>query len=250
MQNNQACTTMNLDIQFDNFPRQTSWEILDSDNNIVVSSSTYSRLVANANITEGFCLEDGCYTLNFRDALNNGMCQNIPYIGNIINTTATGVTTTSTINTTNTPGSIIGTIGVSVSPQLCGSYKLLDSDGAVIATGGGDFGGQQSTTFCVSSGSVNRLDNTSDLNNNEIEPLNIYPTIASDFINLDFNLNSETNINLAIYDINGKLVDQYINYEVYANEDMQLDISNLNRGHYLIKMNSYKVAITKRFVKE
>jgi len=61
-----SCANVNLAIQFDGFPTQSSWDIVDSGGNIVASGSGYTS--GSSTIIESTCLLDGCYTLNFYDA--------------------------------------------------------------------------------------------------------------------------------------------------------------------------------------
>jgi len=73
---NPLCASIDLNIFFDGFPAQTSWDITDANGNTVASSGgTYSGQPGNSmlNLTPA-CLPDGCYDLTFNDALNNGMC--------------------------------------------------------------------------------------------------------------------------------------------------------------------------------
>jgi len=54
---------------------QTSWDIVDANGVVVASSGgTYSGTLGNSTTTESTCLFDGCYTLNFNDAIGNGLC--------------------------------------------------------------------------------------------------------------------------------------------------------------------------------
>jgi len=112
-----CCAAVDLDLNFDNLPGQTSWTILNSNNNIVASGGGYGSLGAYANTTESTCLVDGCYTLVINDAIGNGMC---PF-----QSSAVGVSTFITPGTLITPGSIIGTFSLVVTPGLCGSYTFV-----------------------------------------------------------------------------------------------------------------------------
>ena len=55
----------NLDITPDPFPQETSWELKDSNNNIVLSGASDG---------EGRCIPDGCYALYIYDSYGDGMC--------------------------------------------------------------------------------------------------------------------------------------------------------------------------------
>jgi len=57
-----GCANVDLDINFDGFPTQTSWDIEDESGNVVASGSGQNGTSATS---ESACLPDGCYTLNF-----------------------------------------------------------------------------------------------------------------------------------------------------------------------------------------
>ena len=232
-----SCASTDLDIQFDGFPGQTSWDITDANGVVVSSSGSYGTMGGNASITENNCLPDGCYTLNFYDALNNGMC---PFKANAV---ASG--TFITPGTTIIAGSIVATFGLGVTPGLCGNYQLTDANGTTLASGGGGFGAQENNTFCISGGVAAK---TSQSNVITKDLMSIRPNLASDYINIEFGFDTETMVKLAVYDVNGKMIQEY---EYMANnwESKQLNISNLNRGSYFIQMLSKEGSVTKRFVK-
>ena len=234
-----ACAGVDLNILFDGFPGQTSWDITDASGAVVANSGSYGSMGGNTTTTESECLFDGCYTLNFYDGLNNGMC---PFRSNAV---ASG--TFITPGTTIVAGSIVATFGLGVTPGLCGNYTLVDANGTTLVSGGGSFGASESQTFCLSGGVAAK---SSGLENSiSRELLSIYPTLATGFINLEFGFDTETDVEIAIYDINGKMVQQYNNLVAKSWESMQLNIADLNRGSYFIRMISVEGSTTKRFIK-
>ena len=63
-----------LSLEFDNFPEETSWELLQGGNVILTSGGTYSGQNGGDQVTEVLCLAAGCYTLNMIDDYGDGMC--------------------------------------------------------------------------------------------------------------------------------------------------------------------------------
>jgi hypothetical protein len=63
-----------LSLEFDNFPEETSWELLQGGNVILSSGGTYSSQNGGDQVTEVLCLAAGCYTLNMIDEYGDGMC--------------------------------------------------------------------------------------------------------------------------------------------------------------------------------
>jgi|GEM_PF-877712 len=237
----QSCAGVDLSIFFDGFPAQTSWDLTDVSGAVLASGGSYGSQPSNSTLDMNgiACLADGCYTLNFRDALNNGMC---PFRANAA---ATG--TFITAGTTIIAGSIVASFGLGVTPGLCGNYTLLDANGSPLVSGGGSFGALESQTFCLSGGVAAKTSNLENSISRDL--LSIYPTLATGFINLEFGFDNETDVEIAVYDINGKIVQQYNNLVVKSWESMQLNIADLNRGSYFIRMNSVEGSTTKRFIK-
>ena len=63
-----------LSLEFDNFPEETAWELLQGGNVILSSGGTYSSQNGGDQVTEVLCLAAGCYTLNMIDEYGDGMC--------------------------------------------------------------------------------------------------------------------------------------------------------------------------------
>jgi regulation of enolase protein 1 (concanavalin A-like superfamily) len=64
---------LELDLSFDTFSSETSWEITDANGFEVAAGGNYSGL-GNTNLTEDICLPDGCYELTVFDSFDDGMC--------------------------------------------------------------------------------------------------------------------------------------------------------------------------------
>ena len=64
---------LELDLSFDTFSSETSWEITDANGFEVAAGGNYSGL-GNTNLTEDICLPDGCYELTVFDSFADGMC--------------------------------------------------------------------------------------------------------------------------------------------------------------------------------
>jgi lysyl endopeptidase len=65
-------TTFNFDIQTDNYANENSWEILNSQNEIIQFED---ELISNELNNFSFCQDlDSCYTLVIYDDYNDGMC--------------------------------------------------------------------------------------------------------------------------------------------------------------------------------
>jgi len=231
-----ACASVDLDIQFDSFPAQTNWDITDVNGNVVAFGGTYGNQAGNSNLNlSAACLPDGCYNLNFYDTFNNGMC---PF-----QSSAIGVSTFITPGTLIAPGSIVGTLSLVASPGLCGNYTLTDASGNNLVSGGGSFGAQESTNFCLSGGVGPRLGNT----NNR---LNILPNPANDQITVYHQLDNKDIQTIRIIDLTGKEIvrfDEIDNLTTQSN----YDISKFSTGVYVIQLTKQNgELISQKFVKQ
>ena len=85
-----------LVLNFDNYPEETSWEITDDGGSLVASGGTYGSQPDGSTLIINFCMVEGCYDFTIDDTYGDGIC--CAY-GN-------------------------------------GSYSLIDIDGNVLASGG------------------------------------------------------------------------------------------------------------------
>lgn len=74
--NNNCTIEMSLFLQFDNFPFETSWEIQDTNGDIVDSRPSYAGIAGLSSTSEDICLVSGCYILVMKDSFGDGMCCN------------------------------------------------------------------------------------------------------------------------------------------------------------------------------
>ncbi len=233
-----SCANLDLDITFDGWANQTSWDIVDANNNVVASSGAYSTTNNGSALTEQTCLPDGCYTFNMYDSYGNGMC---PKTFNAYSQTVGYV-----------PGGTVtgsfGTIGISNTAGRCGNYKLYDASGTLILSGGLNFGASETQTFCLTGGVATKTSNNQvDLSANK-NFIVMQPTLVSNFINIEFGFTSEANVLISIYNINGKLIQQK-NHLANTFNNAKLEVSTLQKGTYLVQVITPNEIFTKRFVK-
>ena len=243
-----TCAGVDLDINFDGFPTQTSWEITDDATGAVVTSGgSYGTNLANSNLDlpGAACLPDGCYTLTFSDAISNGMC---PF-----RATASSSGTFITPGTIISPGSTVATLGTVVTPGLCGNYTLTDAAGTTLASGGGAFGAQESTSFCISGGLGNlwQGDNiyARTITEDTANTLELFPNPAQDNLMIYYNLTNDLNADIQVIDITGKIVRQ-ITRGTNDNRQVQLNISDLTSGFYFVRLVSGDTVLSEKFVKD
>lgn len=68
-----ASNGVTLSITFDNYPEETSWQILDGAT-VLASGGTYASQVDGSTLVENLCLPDGCFGFVINDAYGDGIC--------------------------------------------------------------------------------------------------------------------------------------------------------------------------------
>jgi hypothetical protein len=63
--------TIDFTLTTDNYPGETTWQILDASNNVVASDGPYAN--TQTTFDYSFCLPAGCYTLNVFDSFGDGL---------------------------------------------------------------------------------------------------------------------------------------------------------------------------------
>jgi len=240
-----ACASVDLEILFDGFPGQTSWDITDANGAVVASGGSYGSQPGNSALnTNPACLPDGCYDLNFYDSINNGMC---PF-----QSTASGLSTFITPGTLIAPGTIVGTLALGISPGLCGNYTLTDPNGGVLASGGGGFGASQTNSFCLVGGVAPKI---SDPNSeNQVSKFidesgfQVIPTVTTGIVTIQYA--KDLNGQLKILDLSGKTLQEFSLSNQLVNH-LNIDITEEKTGVYFAQIitNRGKVE-TKKFLKK
>lgn len=67
-------TEVTLNLTFDQYASETSWELKNSAGTVLHSGSGYGSANNNNTLTETFCLPDGCYDFVINDSYGDGIC--------------------------------------------------------------------------------------------------------------------------------------------------------------------------------
>lgn len=103
-----VCTDYTVTIELDDYPGETSWEIIDESGNVVVESDSYANQPTGSTVVEQICLIEGCYDFIIYDSFGDGICCGF---GN-------------------------------------GSYELVEDASGVVVASGGEFSESETTSFC------------------------------------------------------------------------------------------------------
>ena len=105
-------TEVSLTIDFDNWPEDINWSLVDAAGTTVSSGGPYAGAGAGATFTEDFCLPNGCYDFVITDSYGDGLCT--PYTGNTL-----------------------------------GGYELFNNTDGVVIAENCDFATGETVNFCV-----------------------------------------------------------------------------------------------------
>lgn len=67
-------TLLNVSILFDNYPEETSWELLDSNGDVFLTAGPFGSETGGSTLSETFCVPYGCYTFVMNDSYGDGIC--------------------------------------------------------------------------------------------------------------------------------------------------------------------------------
>jgi hypothetical protein len=65
---------VNITLNFDNYPEETSWELLNSNNQVLFSGDNYDTQQDGSTIDIPICLTQGCYEFVMMDSEGDGLC--------------------------------------------------------------------------------------------------------------------------------------------------------------------------------
>lgn len=83
-----------------------------------------------------------------------------------------------------------------------------------------------------------------------IKDINIYPNPTSNILNIDFTTNDKNDINLSIYDVNGRLIPQSNSVNTTNKNNYQINVSHLKTGTYILILKTDNYTSTHKFVKK
>lgn len=234
------CKSLDLTINFDDQPQQTTWEITDASGAVMFSGGPYNNPADNGGtVIEPVCLPDGCYDLTFFDAANDGMCPR---------------RTTTVLTGINIATLGLGGIynGLPRQGMTCGNYSLsCPVDGISLASGGGRFGTSETNNFCLPMVPLIHEDDSAyqlEATDNHTPQMRLLPNVVKDNMMLYYRLQTESDIHIQVVNISGKVLQQHIR-NPYDTPELELNVSNLNEGFYLVQLVSGDVSMVQKFIK-
>ena len=65
---------LNITLNFDNFPEESSWELKNDNNQVIASGGPYPNEPDGSELGINLCVPDGCYEFTMLDSYGDGMC--------------------------------------------------------------------------------------------------------------------------------------------------------------------------------
>jgi len=69
-----TCTTIEVSITLDDYPQDTSWNVVGSTGEVVANSPAYDASMAGSTEIESLCLQADTYSFDIYDVYEDGMC--------------------------------------------------------------------------------------------------------------------------------------------------------------------------------
>jgi hypothetical protein len=202
---------IHLNLTFDCWGSEVSWEIVDQANSNVLFSAPSGTYADNAptgsTTTEKFCLSDGCYDFNINDDYGDGMS------------------------------------GAQYSScDVDGDYNITDQWQSInyvqMTAAAADYGFGTSHSFCV---------NNTGLKENIILDFNIYPNPADNSIYIQMlDQSYQDKVDLNIMDLRGRTVLEQTN--IIQNGSCYLNIQLLSKGVYMVNLRSHEFTVIKKLI--
>jgi len=194
-----ATTHFKIDILFDNWPEECSWDINDDAGNIVASNQYSTANADGSSVIENVYLPStGCYTFNAYDAYGDGLhgSQWGATDGHIFVTSINnGVTFSSVFN-------------------YDGSYDYAEANAPA---------------------NVTTLVGVEELTANA--GVNVYPNPASDFLNVAYAIENNSVVAIDVVNMIGeRVISQYVGSQASGNYSTRVDVSDLAAGVYMVNV--------------
>lgn len=203
-----GCHTVNVNMVFDNYPEETSWELRNSSNVIVASGGTYGTQADGSSLSVSTCQPTGCYTFIMKDTYGDGMC--CGYGNGSYTVTSNGVTLASG-----------GSFATSQSTSIC---------------------------LPAGSGLIAQTPATAETVQHQLKAFELYPNPTTGILNVAYESNQKGNASLTILDLTGRTVRQIsLDAEKGMNKH-RLELASLPQGAYLLRVRTEGNQITREFV--
>jgi hypothetical protein len=228
-----------------------SYTITDASGTVVASGGSFASTETKAFCVEGSTsgggtCDPGAVTLtlkldNYPSETSWSLTQNGSTLASGSGYSTKGATITETFDFGT--GDFDFTINDQYGDGICcsygnGFYELKDSNGNVLASGG-SFGSSETSTYNISCTAKTTVAQKSTTARKALrEGLNLFPNPAQGHTTLSMALKGETNVNMVIYDIQGRVIQSQQWENVEGLFEHKLKLTDFNKGMYFININT------------
>jgi hypothetical protein len=201
----ESTTHIAINIRFDNWPVENSWEIRNENNQLVASSPSYANATVGSTITANvYVPSTGCYSFKFMDAYGDGLYGS------------------------QWPAGTAGDGEVNV-------YSL-DNDGNIVSVIW-EYDGSYDFSEVISAANVNSVVGVEEVTN--LLSINAYPNPTSDLTTVAYSIKESANVTFDVLNLMGEKVMSINKGNVAAgNYTQQIDFSTLSAGVYMLNVTS------------
>jgi hypothetical protein len=200
-----STTHIRMNLHFDNWPEETSWEIRNENGTVVASSPSYANQADGSYKTENIFLPStGCYSVVAEDSYGDGMNGGDLWQG----TAGNGYMYVYSVDDAGAQGEYIY--------YYDGSYSFSEE---------------------VSGANVNTVVGVEEVTN--LLAINAYPNPTSDLTTVAYSIKESANVTFDVINLVGEKVMSINKGNVAAgNYTQQIDFSNLSAGVYMLNVTS------------
>jgi len=211
--------TLELKIMTDFWPEDISWDIVNTETGaLLFDSNTADDLLCDSESIHSYSPPSGCYEFTLHDAVSDGLLN--------------GPVNPST-HSCQTPN-----------PDTARGAVLLTNELGDTLFDNNNFGFQAKVIISVDQ-STSTTSVVQDL------PFNLFPNPSSSYIDISYEKWGIQPIQIQIIDLSGKQIKQqnFSASQIPFNQKLRLDIENLSKGIYFLKMSNEKNTFTLKFIK-
>lgn len=96
---------------------------------------------------------------------------------------------------------------------------------------------------------VNLTDGTSGVPENGSYVFSVYPNPADGLANVAFKLEKNSDVNVALYDLNGRMIKTFLNRNLQSGSySLDINLGQITNGNYILKLNTDGASVNKKIV--
>lgn len=269
---NDQPNNLTLTLQTDDYGSETSWAIIDNQNQVIYSGGPYENKIGGETFIHPICLASECYQFIIKDAVGDGMCcafgKGYYLLTNDLNGDTLAFDTNFT-TTSDTQLFCLDTCKFFITSQITNSTTSTSNDGSIDITVNGNKGpvtynwSNSDTTEDISglapgvytlivTDSIGCTDTISftvgfgnAINEWELTQTSVYPNPFNNNLTIQTDIVGE--YKLKLYSVLGQtIIERSI---LFNKEIIEINTAHLNKGIYMLEISNSKQSVVRKLVK-